>query len=71
MNNVTGAISVAKNSSSLLPVGSKFPQLWMTAFYPGRVGTSDPGSPAFRLPFQGLTTRNHIGQWTEKVVVVQ
>ena len=51
--------------------GSKFPQLWMTAFYPGRVGTSDPGSPAFRLPFQGLTTRNHIGQWTEKVVVVQ
>lgn len=54
-----------------LAEGAKFPQLWMTAFYPGRVGTSDPGSPAFRLPFQGLTTRNHIGQWTEAVIVVQ
>ncbi len=54
-----------------LAEGAKFPQLWMTAFYPGRVGTADPGSPAFRLPFQGLTTRNHIGQWTERVIVVQ
>lgn len=54
-----------------LAEAAKFPQLWMLAFYPGRVGTADPSTPAFRLPFQGLDTRNHIGQWTERVIVVQ
>ncbi len=37
-------------------------QLWMTAFRPGRAG-ADPTSPAFWLPFQGLTSGNHIAQW--------
>ncbi len=45
------------------------PQLWMTPFFPGRVGgDSDPSAPAFRLPFQELGTNNHIAQWTTRVV---
>ncbi|MGE0550012.1 MAG: TolB family protein [Kofleriaceae bacterium] len=47
----------------------KFPQLWMWAFYPDRAASGDPSAPAFRLPFQSLTTRNHIAQWTERVVL--
>ncbi len=55
-----------------LPDTQKSPQLWMTAFFPDRVGAvSDPGSTAFRLPFQSLTTRNHAAQWTEHVVVLE
>ena len=54
-----------------LTEAAKFPQLWMHAFYPGRVGATDPSSPAFRLPFQNLGSRNHIAQWTERVIVVQ
>lgn len=54
-----------------LAEGDKFPQLWMLAFYPERAGTSEPTSPAFRLPFQNLGSRNHIAQWTERVIVVQ
>lgn len=53
-----------------LAEADKFPQLWMFAFYPGRVGSADPTSPAFRLPFQNLTSRNHIAQWTERVITV-
>ncbi|MGE3546695.1 MAG: hypothetical protein AB7L28_22405 [Kofleriaceae bacterium] len=49
--------------------GDKFPQLWMWAFYPDRAAHGDPSAPAFRLPFQSLTTRNHIAQWTERVVL--
>jgi hypothetical protein len=50
----------------------KTPQIWMAPFYTGRATMGqDPTAPAFRLPFQNLTSNNHIAQWTEKVVDVQ
>jgi hypothetical protein len=52
-----------------LPAGS--PQLWMTPFFPNRASAGgDPSAPAFRLPFQELTTNNHIAQWTTEIVPV-
>jgi len=47
-------------------------QLWMAAFSPGLIeGGEDPSWPAFYLPFQDITTNNHIAQWTEIVVELQ
>lgn len=43
-------------------------QLWMAAFDPTKVGSGDPAAPAFRLPFQDITTGNHIAQWVAKIV---
>ncbi len=52
-----------------LPQGS--PQLWMTPFFPDRVAAGgDPSGPAFRLPFQEISTNNHIAQWTTRIVPV-
>jgi hypothetical protein len=52
-----------------LPGGQ--PQLWMAAFFPGRVAVGgDPTGPAFRLPFQDIASNNHIAQWTETVVPI-
>jgi hypothetical protein len=49
---------------------AKTPQIWMAPFYTGRAAAGqDPTTPAFRLPFQDLTSNNHIAQWTERVVV--
>jgi hypothetical protein len=43
--------------------------LWMAAVDPDKVSSGiDPSYPAFVLPFQDLTTSNHIAQWTTKVV---
>ncbi len=47
-------------------------QIWMVAVSPDRLqtnesGGSDPGYPPFWLPFQDMTTGNHIAQWTQKV----
>ncbi|MBK7862363.1 MAG: PD40 domain-containing protein [Archangiaceae bacterium] len=43
--------------------------LWMVAIDPDQVLTDgDPSFPAFCLPFQDLTTSNHIAQWTEAVI---
>jgi hypothetical protein len=42
-------------------------QLWMVAVSPDRAAAGDGGYPAFWLPFQDMTTGNHIAQWTEKV----
>lgn len=43
--------------------------LWMFAVDPDKVAAGQDGSyPAFYLPFQDLTTSNHIGQWTQRVV---
>lgn len=43
--------------------------MWMAAIDPEAVLAGDDGSfPAFALPFQDLTTSNHIGQWTQRVV---
>ena len=48
------------------------PQLWMAAFGPDRAAAGeDPSWPAFYLPFQDITTNNHIAQWTEVVVELQ
>ncbi len=45
--------------------------LWMFAVDPAKVALGQDGSySAFLLPFQELTTSNHIGQWTSKVVPV-
>jgi hypothetical protein len=45
-----------------LPVGTL---IWMVAIDPARLAQGvDPSSPAFCLPFQDITTSNHIAQWT-------
>lgn len=51
-----------------LPQGT--PQLWMAPFYPARMTSAAISAPAFRLPFQQVTTGNHIAQWTEEVVSI-
>ncbi|MFI5301212.1 MAG: hypothetical protein ACHREM_24270, partial [Polyangiales bacterium] len=44
-------------------------QLWMTAFDPTKASAgSDPSYPGFWLPFQDLSSGNHIAQWVSKVV---
>jgi hypothetical protein len=45
--------------------------LWMTAIDLDAPAGTDPSSAAFALPFQDLTTSNHIAQWTEQVVQIQ
>jgi hypothetical protein len=45
--------------------------LWMVAVDPAKVLAGQDGSyPAFFLPFQDLSTSNHIAQWTEVVVPI-
>ncbi len=45
-------------------------QIWMTPFYPERALLGqDPSGPAFRMPFQLLTSANHIAQWTQQLVI--
>ncbi|HSO34888.1 MAG TPA: hypothetical protein VLT33_20305 [Labilithrix sp.] len=44
-------------------------KLYMFAVDPAKVLAGQDGSyPGFFLPFQNLSTSNHIGQWTEKIV---
>jgi len=44
-------------------------QLWMVAFDPGRATDGqDPSFAAFWLPFQDISTGNHIAQWVAEVV---
>jgi hypothetical protein len=54
------------------PGGTENPKgslLWMVAIDPDKVEQGvDPSFPAFALPFQELTTSNHIAQWTTKVI---
>jgi hypothetical protein len=46
------------------------PQIWMAPFFPDKAAAGlDPTGPAFRMPFQLLTSGNHIAQWTEAVVI--
>jgi hypothetical protein len=43
--------------------------IWMVAIDPDAIMAGKDGSyPAFALPFQELTTSNHIAQWTARVV---
>jgi hypothetical protein len=52
-------------------VGQAWPQIWMTPFFADRAAMGmDPSVAMFRLPFQNITSKNHIAQWTEKVVGV-
>jgi hypothetical protein len=53
-------------------VGQARPQIWMAAFFPDRAAMGmDPTGPAFRLPFQDITTNNHIAQWTEQIIPIE
>jgi hypothetical protein len=48
---------------------AKRAQLWMTPFFPSRAAQGlDPSVPAFRLPFQDLSSSNHTAQWTQRIV---
>ncbi|HTR52074.1 MAG TPA: hypothetical protein VMJ10_15280 [Kofleriaceae bacterium] len=50
-------------------VGTLRPQIWMTAFFPDlATQAQDPSAPAFRLPFQDITSDNHIAQWAQAVI---
>lgn len=54
-----------------LPDGG-LPQIWITPFYPQRATIgSDPSGPAYRAPFQSLTSSNHNAQWATSVVAPQ
>ena len=46
--------------------------LWMVALDPDRAANGqDPSYAAFAIPFQDVTSSNHIAQWTEEVIVLQ
>jgi hypothetical protein len=42
--------------------------IWMVGVNPG-VGNNDPSYAAFCLPFQDVTTSNHIAQWTKVYIM--
>jgi hypothetical protein len=42
--------------------------IWMVGVNPG-VGNNDPSYAAFCLPFQDVTTSNHIAQWTKYFIM--
>jgi hypothetical protein len=49
--------------------GSTQQLLWMFAIDPAQIVAGKDGSfPGFFLPFQDLSTSNHIAQWTQKIV---
>ncbi len=52
------------------PDGDKLQQsLWMFAVDPAKILAGQDGSyPGFFLPFQDMTTSNHLAQWAQKIV---
>jgi hypothetical protein len=56
----------------LPPIGSRGTNgtyIWMAAVDPDKVAQGvDPSSPAFALPYQDVTTSNHIPQWATQVI---
>jgi Tol biopolymer transport system component len=42
-------------------------QVWFTAVRRPTGANADPSSPAVWFPFQTLATKNHVGQWSQKV----
>ena len=48
-----------------LPAGR--PQIWMTAFDPDH--PTDPTFPPLWVPFQDMSTGNHIAQWTTQILL--
>jgi hypothetical protein len=62
----------SKRNFGVRLVNQARPQIWMSPFFPDQAQMSvDPSGAPFRLPFQDITSDNHIAQWTEKVVVTQ
>jgi WD40-like Beta Propeller Repeat len=65
-------VASARDAGVLVPPGSGTRHgrwLWMFAIDLTKLSAGQDGSyAAFYLPFQDLTTSNHIGQWTTKVV---
>ena len=62
----------SKRNFGVRLVNQNRPQIWMTPFFPNQASSSlDPSNVPFRLPFQDITSDNHIAQWTEKVVTTQ
>ena len=54
------------------PEASTGALLWMVAVDPDLAAQGQDASyPAFCLPFQDVTTSNHIAQWTEEVITIQ
>jgi hypothetical protein len=46
--------------------------IWMVAIDPDKAAMGqDPSVAAFALPFQDVTSSNHIAQWTEEVIELQ
>ncbi|WNG35783.1 hypothetical protein F0U61_20475 [Archangium violaceum] len=61
-----GLRTMAASSSS---ENDKSTLLWMAAVDPDKVNAGvDPSYPAFALPFQDITTSNHIAQWAQYFV---
>ncbi|HEY7955363.1 MAG TPA: hypothetical protein VII38_08720 [Polyangia bacterium] len=57
---------------SLNPQNPNRPQVWMAAFDPTVASSkADPSTVPFWLPFQDVTTNNHIAQWTQQIVGIQ
>ncbi len=57
---------VSPNPQGESPVGTL---IWMAAVDPDKIANGEDGSyAAFALPFQDITTSNHIAQWTTQVV---
>ena len=51
-------------------MGNHVRQLWIVGFDPVKAITGqDPSFAPVWLPFQDPASSNHIGQWTEKVVM--
>jgi len=59
----------SKRNFGVRLVNQARPQIWMTPFFPNQAASSvDPSNVPFRLPFQDITSDNHIAQWTQKVI---
>ena len=62
----------SKRNFGVRLVNQQRPQIWMSPFFPDQAAMSvDPSGSPFRLPFQDITSDNHIAQWTEKVIATQ
>ncbi|MGZ3451941.1 MAG: hypothetical protein ACXVEF_20190, partial [Polyangiales bacterium] len=58
----------SRRAYGLRTAAGKTAQLWMTAIDPAKAKAGvDPSGPAFWLPFQDVTSGNHIAQWVTKV----
>jgi hypothetical protein len=55
----------ATHSQSFDPACQQ-PQLWMAPItYTANTSAMDPSKAAFWIPYQDMTTHNHMAQWTQ------